>query len=140
MAPTRSLESELPDGLSRVAAIAISPDAVFWIAGPEGVWISHDSGGTWQPVKTLPINNINSLSWDAGHGRMMVTSWKGGLFFGSSDDAASWKYWSSGWELRGVRSTGGHLLGASLFNGVVMDPAGMASQPSPKTPAAPAGQ
>jgi len=130
----------VPDGLSRVAATSISPDGVFWIAGPEGIWISHDSGTTWQAVKTLPINNINSLTWDAGEGRMMVTSWKGGLFFGSSDDAASWKYWSSGWELRGVRSTGGRLLGASLFNGVVMDPAGVASGHPATAPAAAAGQ
>ncbi len=132
--------SLVPDGMSRVSAISISPDGVFWAAGPEGIWISHDSGATWQAVKTLPINNINSLAWDAGEGRMMVTSWKGGLFFGSNDDAASWKYWSSGWELRGVRSTGGHLFGASLFNGVVMDPSGVASGPSITTPATAVGQ
>jgi photosystem II stability/assembly factor-like uncharacterized protein len=132
--------SLLPDGLSRIAAIAISPDGVLWIAGPEGVWISKDTANTWERVKTLPINDINSLIWDPSESRMMVTSWKGGLFFGSNDDAASWKYWSAGWELRGVRSAGGHLIGASLFNGVVMDPAGVAWQPPARSPATAAGQ
>jgi hypothetical protein len=40
----------------------------------------------------------------------------------------SWKWWDAGWHVRGVRSTGGRLLAASLYNGVVLQPQSDASK------------
>ncbi len=119
--------SLLPQGLSRISTIAVSPDGLLWVAGPEGVWVSHDKASSWQRIQTLPINDISNIDWDAPTGRMIVTSWKGNLLFGSSDGGKTWKYWQSGWQLRSARSAAGHLFGASLFNGVVMDPAPLTS-------------
>jgi hypothetical protein len=45
-----------------------------------------------------------------------------------NDADRSWKWWDAGWHVRGVRSNGGRLLAASLYNGVVMQPQGNVSK------------
>ena len=127
--------SLLPRDLSRVQAILVSPNSVLWVAGPEGIWTSHDNGATYQRVTTLPINDFSSVTWDDSLQRVIVTSWKGDLFFGSKDDGATWNYWDAGWQLRSINSVGGRLLGVSQFHGVVMQPqSAAASNAQPNSP------
>jgi photosystem II stability/assembly factor-like uncharacterized protein len=110
----------MPNQLSHITALLVSPDGVLWIAGPEGVWTSHDKGASFQKNSTLPIDDISSVTWDNGLQRVLVTSRESKLMFGSKDDGASWKYWSVGWPLRTAASADGHVYGASLFHSVVM--------------------
>jgi hypothetical protein len=44
-----------------------------------------------------------------------------------------WKWWQTGYRLSAVRSSGGHLLAASLYDGVVVEP-------QPRAAVAKAGQ
>ncbi|MEO6910721.1 MAG: hypothetical protein ABI158_07340, partial [Edaphobacter sp.] len=41
------------------------------------------------------------------------------------------KYWSTGWSLRMARPVGDHLVGATLFDGIVVQPRMVASQEVP---------
>lgn len=120
--------SLMPQGLSLVHVLLAGPDGVLWVAGPEGVWTSHDNGSSYQRVTTLPINDISSVTWDAGLQRVIVTSWKGDLLFGSKDDGAHWNYWNAGWTLRSLNSVNGRLYGVSLYHGIVMQPDAAASE------------
>jgi len=113
----------MPNSLSHLTALQVAPDGVLWIAGPEGVWISRDKASTFDKITNLPINDISSVTWDAGLKRIFVTSWNSKVVFSSGDDGASWSFAVAGWPLRTVNSAGGHLSGASLFHSVVMGPA-----------------
>jgi hypothetical protein len=42
--------------------------------------------------------------------------------FAINSDDRTWKWWNAGWRVRMVHSMGGHLVGASLYDGVVVQP------------------
>jgi hypothetical protein len=42
------------------------------------------------------------------------------MVFAVNSDDKSWKWWNAGWRVRMVHSIGGHLVGATLYNGVVV--------------------
>jgi photosystem II stability/assembly factor-like uncharacterized protein len=112
----------LPAPLSGVDAATISGDGAVWVGGRQGVFFTKDAGLTWNMTKNLPLGGINSLTWDAGMQRVMVTSPTSTSIFGLDDTGAPWKYWQSGWITHQVLQQGNRLTAASLFNGVVMQP------------------
>jgi len=112
----------LPQTLTLVSTIAIAPSGSVWVGGREGVFFSEDKGNTWSQVKTLPISNINNVSYDADLKRMMVTSWNSTLIFAVDEQTRAFKWWDAGWNVRAVDSLGGRLMAASLFNGVIVEP------------------
>jgi photosystem II stability/assembly factor-like uncharacterized protein len=112
----------LPSPLSSANTIAVAPDGSLWLGGREGVFYSQDKGANWAQIKTLPISNINNLSYDAELKRIMVTSWNSTWVLAVDEQTREFKWWDAGWNVRAVRSQGGRLLGASLFNGVVAQP------------------
>jgi hypothetical protein len=42
--------------------------------------------------------------------------------FAINADDKTWKWWNAGWKVRMVHSIDGHLIGASLYDGVVEQP------------------
>lgn len=109
----------LPKSLSSVSAMGISPNDVLWIGGREGAYYSTDNGQDWNRL-ALPIYGIDNIDFDAGLGRMVITSWDSDLVFGVDPNDKSWKWWNAGWRVRMVHSMNGHLVGASLYDGVVV--------------------
>jgi hypothetical protein len=101
-----------------------------WIGGREGVYYSTDSGAHWTFMSTLPISDISSLAYDGDLKRIVITSWSSTWVMAVNSADKSWKWWDAGWHVRGVRSNGGRLLAASLYNGVVMQPQGNVSKQS----------
>ncbi len=112
----------LPEHLTSANTIAVTPRGGIWLGGREGVFMSDDKGATWSQIKTLPISNINNLSYDSDLQRIIVTSWNSTWVFAVDEQTKAFKWWDAGWEVRAVRSSGGRLMGASLFNGVVIQP------------------
>jgi photosystem II stability/assembly factor-like uncharacterized protein len=112
----------LPEHLTSANTIAVTPRGGIWLGGREGVFMSDDKGATWSQIKTLPISNINNLSYDSDLQRIIVTSWNSTWVFAVDEQTKAFKWWDAGWEVRAVRSSGGRLMGASLFNGVVVQP------------------
>ncbi len=112
----------LPSPLTAASSIAVAPGGSLWIGGREGVFYSDDKGSTWTQDKNLPISNINNLSYDSDLKRIMVTSWNSTFVFAVDEKTHDFKWWDAGWNTRAVRSLGGRLMGASLYNGVIVQP------------------
>ncbi len=112
----------LPEKLSSLRTVAIAPGGSLWIGGREGVSYSVDRGANWTMMSTLPISDISSVSYDADLQRLIITSANSTWVLAVNESDKSWKWWDAGWNVRGVRSVGGRLLAASLYNGVVMQP------------------
>lgn len=112
----------LPAGLSTVGALATTPNGVLWVGGREGAFYSEDHGQTWKQVSDLPVRDIDNIDYDAGLGRVIVASSDSDLVFALNPDDKSWKWWDTGWKVRMVHTVNGRLMGASLYDGVVMQP------------------
>jgi photosystem II stability/assembly factor-like uncharacterized protein len=114
---------KLPGSLEQVSAVAVDDSGGFWVAGREGVFASRDRGATWQGLKNLTIRDVNSLFYDEPSQRVLVTAnSKNTIVFAVHIPDWSVRYWNSGWNLRLVRPMGDHLVGATLFDGVVVQP------------------
>ncbi|HEX3472184.1 MAG TPA: transcriptional regulator [Silvibacterium sp.] len=112
----------LPDKLTSVRALTTAPNGTLWVGGREGAFFSDDRGQTWHAMDNLPIMDINNVDYDAVLKRVVVTSSNSTMVFAIDPDARNWKWWDAGWNVRMVHSMGGHLIGASLYDGVVVEP------------------
>jgi photosystem II stability/assembly factor-like uncharacterized protein len=112
----------LPTGLTSIEALATAPSGVLWVGGREGAFYSDDHGQTWKAVSDLPVRDIDNIDYDPGLGRVVITSSNSDLIFALNPDNKSWHWWNAGWKVRMVHSIDGHLVGASLYDGVVVQP------------------
>jgi hypothetical protein len=113
----------LPGMLTQLAAIAVDDGGGLWVGGREGIFISQDRGATWQSLKNLSIRDVNSLYYDEPSQRMLITAnSQNTIAFAVHLPDRLVHYWKTGWSLRLVRPVGDHLVGATLFDGIVVQP------------------
>jgi photosystem II stability/assembly factor-like uncharacterized protein len=113
----------LPAMLTQLAAIAVDDGGDLWVGGREGIFVSQDRGSTWQGLKNLSIRDVNSLYYDEPSQRMLITAnSQNTIAFAVHLPDRSVHYWNTGWSLRLVRPVGDHLVGATLFDGIVVQP------------------
>ncbi|MGC2163320.1 MAG: transcriptional regulator [Silvibacterium sp.] len=112
----------LPSGLTSVTALTTTPSGVLWVGGRQGAYYSEDQGQTWHAISELPVRAIDNIDYDAALGRVVITSHDSDLVFAINSDNKSWKWWDAGWKVRMVHSMNGRLIGASLYDGVVVQP------------------
>jgi photosystem II stability/assembly factor-like uncharacterized protein len=113
----------LPGMLTQLAAIAVDDSGELWVGGREGIFSSQDRGATWQSLKNLAIRDVNSLFYDEPSQRMLITAnSQNTIAFAVHLPDRSVHYWNTGWNLRLVRPVGDHLVGATLFDGIVVQP------------------
>jgi photosystem II stability/assembly factor-like uncharacterized protein len=114
---------KLPDTLQQVSAVAIDGSSGIWVGGPQGVYLSDDSGATWKTLKNLYLREVNSLFYDEPSQRMLITaSSKNTVAFAVNLPDHTIHYWNTGWNLKMIRPMGDHLVGATLFDGIVVQP------------------
>lgn len=111
----------LPTGLTSVHALTTTPKGDLWVGGREGAFYSTDQGKTWTRL-TLPYNDIHNIDFDPGLARVVITSSDSSLVFAVDPANGTWKWWDAGWKVRMVHSMNGRLVGASLYDGVVVQP------------------
>lgn len=126
----------MPQKLTWVQAVAMADGGSLWVGGREGVFYSEDHGQSWSEMSTLPLSDISGLSYDADLKRLIVTSWGSSWVLAINPADRTFKFWDAGWKVRHVSSSGGRLLAATTYNGVVMEPVKTAQQPQEpqKTP------
>jgi photosystem II stability/assembly factor-like uncharacterized protein len=114
----------LPSYVVSIRSVAITSDSQIMIASREGAFRSADGGATWEHVVDgLPAKDITSISFDATHKRLLATSDATGVIFESSDGGRSWQRGpDSGFPLRRVSVIGGRFVGATPFDGVILQP------------------
>jgi photosystem II stability/assembly factor-like uncharacterized protein len=112
----------LPGQLTTIRTSTIAPGGSMWIGGREGVYYSTDNGANWKFMSSLPFSDISAIEYESDLKRIVITSWSSTWVMAVNEADKSWKWWDAGWHVRGVRSDGGRLLAASLYNGVVVQP------------------
>ena len=117
-------KAALPFFVVSIRASAIASDGEIVIAAREGAFRSGDGGNSWEHVVNgLPGKDISSVSFDFAHKRLLATSDATGVIFHSSDGGRSWQRGpDSGFPLRRVSIVGGRYVGATPFDGVILQP------------------
>ena len=114
----------LPTYVVSIRSAAIASDSEIMIAAREGAFRSGDGGATWEHVVNgLPGKDITSVSFDPTRKRLLATSDATGVIFESRDGGRSWQRGpDSGFPLRRVSVIGGRFVGATPFDGVILQP------------------
>jgi photosystem II stability/assembly factor-like uncharacterized protein len=113
----------LPPKVTQVLALSVDEHGGVWVSDRDGVYFSTDKGANWQTLKNLNVRNVNSLYYDEHADRILVTS-KGPATEAFAVEAVSKQVtsWDTKWNLRFVRPVGDHLVAATLFDGIVVQP------------------
>ncbi|HUO12828.1 MAG TPA: hypothetical protein VMU37_08740, partial [Caulobacteraceae bacterium] len=113
----------LPGKVGQISALAVDPQGEIWIGGRDGVYISPDKGASWGMLTDVIVRGVNNLYYDPRADRMLMTAADPSTVAFSIDvrtkQAASW---DTGWNLRFLRPIGNYLVGATLFDGIVVQP------------------
>ncbi|MGI4829147.1 MAG: WD40/YVTN/BNR-like repeat-containing protein [Janthinobacterium lividum] len=126
----------LPSSLRQIGAVGIDGDKNIWVGGREGVWFSPDNGATWKTLRNLFVTQVDSIFYDPAQQRVLVTASTSPVVFSVHVPDDKVTYFDTGWKLRFVRPVGDHLVGATLFDGVVVQPemVDSAAVPAPAAP------
>jgi photosystem II stability/assembly factor-like uncharacterized protein len=117
-------QGDLPSYVVSIRSAAMSSDGQFVIASREGAFRSGDGGATWEHMLNgIPAKDITSVSFDFAHKRLLATSDSTGVIFVSLDGGRSWQRGpDTGYPLRRVSVVGGRFIGATPFDGVILQP------------------
>ena len=112
----------LPPDLTQIACIGIDELKNLWVGGTEGVYYSTDYGLTWKTLHNLYLTEVNGIFFDGASHQMLVTSSNQKFAFGVHLPDYKVNFWDTGWNLRFVRPIGDHLIGGTMFDGMVLQP------------------
>jgi hypothetical protein len=116
-------EVKLPETLTQVAGVAADDTGAVWVGGREGAFATKDGGATWETPKNIYIRDVNSVFYDAASARVIVTvGATSHMAFAIHVPERSVKFWDTGWNLRFARPVGDHMVAATLFDGIVVQP------------------
>lgn len=112
-----------PVGLSQIAAVAVDDEGDLWVGGREGLYVRRGGMQDWQNPPNLPIRDVNSLEYDRRSQQVVATAnTSTTLAFAIHVPDFTTKSWDTGWHMRFVRVLGDHMIGATLYDGVVLQP------------------
>jgi len=116
----------IPTMLTRIHRVALSADGTLWLGAREGVYFTRDRGKTWLWIERLPFRDVDDLFYDQAMGRVLVSSRSGGQVYVIDPKTLAWTWAQSGYRIALIRAAGGRLLAASLYDGVLTEPATVA--------------
>ena len=117
-------QAPLSSFITSIRGVTIAPDQTILIATREGAFRSPDSGATWEHVVNgLPDKNITSITYDQNNKQLLATSIATGVVFESRDGGQSWRRGPDcGYPLRRIGVVHGRFIGATPFDGVIVQP------------------
>jgi photosystem II stability/assembly factor-like uncharacterized protein len=121
----------LPADLTQISSVGVDSAKNLWVGGTEGVYYSTDYGLTWRTLHNLALTEVTGLFFDKAANEMLVTSVNQIYVFAVHLPEYQVKAWDAGWKLRFMRPVGDYFIGATLFDGMVVQPK-MIATPIPK--------
>jgi photosystem II stability/assembly factor-like uncharacterized protein len=116
-------EVKLPAKVTQVSALSVDGLGNVWVGDRDGVYLSTDKGANWRSLTDLQVRNVNSLYFDEAVNRMLVTANEPvTTAFAVEIPSMRVSLWDTKWNLRFVRPVGDHLVAATLFDGIVVQP------------------
>ncbi len=112
----------LPKKEMQISALAVDGSGTVWVGDRDGVYSSSDKGASWHALDDPYMRKVNSIYYDAGAERMLVTADTGTKIFSVGIATLHVSEVDTGWNLRFVRPVGNYLVGATLFDGIVVQP------------------
>jgi photosystem II stability/assembly factor-like uncharacterized protein len=112
----------IPTMLTSIHCVLFAPDGTLWLGAREGVYFTHDLGKTWLWIERLPFREADDLSLDAAAGRILASSRRSEQIYSIDPKNLSWKWFNTGYKVALVRFADGHLIAASVFDGVIVEP------------------
>ena len=125
----------LPGELTQVSSIAADDLGNLWVGGREGVYYSTDKGANWKTLRNLYVTEVSSVFYDAPNRRILVTAKNATTVFAAHLPDYAVSHWDTGWNLRFARPVGDHLLAATLYDGMIVQPKMVTSQSEPASEA-----
>jgi len=113
---------QVPTMLTRIHRVAFSPDGTLWLGAREGVYFTHDNGKSWLWIGRLPFRDVDDLTWDSLSRRVIVSSRGSDQIYAIDPKTMTWKWWQTGYRINLVRTAGDHMVVASLYDGVLVEP------------------
>jgi photosystem II stability/assembly factor-like uncharacterized protein len=122
--------ASLPEYVSGVYNLTVTPGGVWWLACNQGAMRSTDSGQTWHYVLGgLPRNDVLAVRYDAAGQRLLATALHAHGVFESKDGGQTWQHTpEAGVSLRSVMIFQGRLLAVSPHNGLLLQQGSEASE------------
>lgn len=112
-----------PAEIKQISSVAVDDTGGLWVAGGEGIFTSADQGATWASPKNLFVTHVNNIYYDpAGQRLLVAANASSTLAYSYHLPDKTLKYWTTGWNLRFIRPVGDHLVAATLFDGIVVEP------------------
>ena len=116
--------SQLPVNVTHIHRAIFSADGTLWLGAREGVFFSRDQGRTWLWLERLPYRDVNDLFFNVHSGKVLVSSRNSNFVYALDPVTLNWQWQViSGYRIQLIRSAGGRLLAASLYDGVLVEPA-----------------
>jgi photosystem II stability/assembly factor-like uncharacterized protein len=113
----------VPPKVTQISALSVDDRGQVWVGDRDGVYLSADKSTHWQTLQTLVVRNVNNLYFDQAAERILVTANEPSTqAFAVDVRSMQVKSWDTGWNLRFVRPVGNYLVGATLFDGIVVQP------------------
>lgn len=125
-------QAPLSSFITSIHGVTLTPEGEILVASREGAYRSSDSGANWEHVvKGIPDKNISSITYDQSKKRLLATSIATGVIFESKDGGKSWHRGpDSGYPLRRISVVRGRFVGATPFDGLIVQPENEAASAS----------
>ncbi len=120
--------AELPKKQMQVSALAVDARGAVWVGDRDGVYFSvgnssKDGVATWQPLDYPYMRKVINIYFDVSADRMLVSTGElGTKLFSVGVATGHVSEIDTGWNLRFARPVGNYLIGATLFDGIVVQP------------------
>jgi photosystem II stability/assembly factor-like uncharacterized protein len=111
-----------PPELTQIASVAVDELKTLWVGGRQGLYYSIDSGLSWKQLQNMYMQQVDGVYFDKKLDRILVTTAESPILFIAQLPDYRVSYWDTGWKLRFARPVGDHLLGATLYDGMVVQP------------------
>jgi photosystem II stability/assembly factor-like uncharacterized protein len=113
----------LPQYVSGIYNLTLTPGPVFWLGTREGAVRSTDGGQTWRYVMGgLPKNDVLAVQYDPASQLLLATALHARGIFESKDGGQTWQRTpEAAVSIRSVMNFQGRLLAASPHNGLLIE-------------------